>query len=210
MLFYTNVLTLVNHFIMNNIISIPVKLDDLNILNSSPTSNPEIENKDTACINCRWCHQHTKHEQIISLPLLSDSYTNKFLTAFCSYECAAAFNQYNNEYCQDKNNTYAELCNQYNKEYGYERKPIKLAPSPSFLKCFGGNMTYEEYNKFKTQPKNVYRYTYPINSAMGYVLETSNKEISGFLNQPSLYNTEQLNKFSNILKCKRKINNSII
>lgn len=103
---------------------------------------------------CAWC-AHDYNTPSVSIPIFSNMLSNYVINAFCTYNCAAAFNEYNSEFAQDKNRVYAELTRRYNESRGTHFQTLKLAPSRLTLKKFGGTL---EIDKFRNVDVNdVYR-----------------------------------------------------
>jgi len=126
-----------------------------------------IEKTDICCWWC--CH---KFDSIpIGLPVYYCKIKNKFRVkgVFCSFACMIAYN--NNEYNNKSSHKY--LINfLYKKLTGVERSISGLsAPPRSSLKCFGGELTIEEFRQ-ATEENKIYKMVeYPMFMSRDYIEE---------------------------------------
>lgn len=98
---------------------------------------------------CLWC-AHSYTTQPVLLRFISDRCVVSAIDKFCTYECAAAFNEYSTEFSHDKCQSYAELCHRFNQTNNTSCVVLKVAPSRLLLKMFGGPMSINKYRQGST------------------------------------------------------------
>ena len=103
----------------------------------------------TGPTTCLWC-AHVYSTQPVLLRFISDRCVVSAIDKFCTYECAAAFNEYSTEFSHDKCQSYAELCHRYNQTNNTSCVVLKVAPSRLLLKMFGGPMSINKYRQGST------------------------------------------------------------
>jgi hypothetical protein len=141
-----------NNLIDNNLIDnnlIDNSLVDNNLMDNSLVDNNLVDNNlindKENNNNCFWCC-HNFNNKPFGIPF---KYKNgMFYTKgnFCSLECATAYNFYEKKNIQDVWECY-NLINYLSHQLKLDNK-VKIAPYRECLKCFGGNLTIEEFRNY--------------------------------------------------------------
>ena len=153
---------------------------DNDLINSNITFNKNYDRvtnnvtNNVTNYNCGWCC-HSFTNQPFGIPF---KYKNdKFYTNgnFCSLECATAYNFNEKKNIQDIWECY-NLINFLSNKLGLSNK-VKMAPYRECLKCFGGNLTIDEFrNQNKNTDKIFNQLEYPLISVQSHIEEINFNE----------------------------------
>ena len=150
--------------------------------------------------NCYWCC-HSFNNQPFGIPF---KYKNdKFYTNgnFCSLECATSFNFNEKKNIQDIWECY-NLINFMSHKLGLNNK-VKMAPYRECLKCFGGNLTIDEFRNQNINTSKLFnQLEYPLISVQTHIEEINyNENIS---NDFIPIDKERLNRLEQKVKLSKK------
>jgi hypothetical protein len=150
---------------------------------------------------CFWdCH--TFDYQGLGMPI---NYNNKkfYVTGyFCSFNCMAAHNFFENTNQHDKWQIYSWI-NLMASEHGYKNM-IKVASHRQSLSMFGGSKSIEEFRKFNYETRSTYMHQYPMVSVINPIEEINDTQyISTMLDQQTL-NKKKISMFEQRLSSERK------
>lgn len=171
-----------------------------------PADNPSVSSAESLAWqdgprNCLWCFAEAREADLVSLPLVP----GRCMKAFCSFPCAAAFNQESNIFRQTRSAVYTELNENYHKVYPHAG-PLRCAPHPATKRRFGGKLTDEEYAEYLTEAetKRVSPLMYPYTEkALPYVLETDICRVGNLDNAPMTLPESVIKRFGDILTIER-------
>jgi hypothetical protein len=128
---------------------------------------------DRVNIYCWHCCHPFKNKPT-SIPMYIKNKTFYVFGAFCSYNCAAAYNLNSNDY--NKNIRYELLNYMYKLLYNNNSVDIIPAPQKEILQIFGGNVTIDQFRKnFISNEKEFKILKPPLISIIPQVEETSRK-----------------------------------
>ncbi len=131
------------------------------------------------CYHC--CHACSKLP--LQLPWKYNSNNDSFLVEgfFCSWECMKTWNSESNDSL--KNIRFNLIQQMYQKQFS-KKGDIKFAPTKKNLKCFGGDLSHEE---FKNKHNNIKEFKFPVIQTPS--ITDSNVKITKTKSKPSFLET---------------------
>lgn len=175
--------------------------DNYDIINEDGSNLLENNtNKFITNHNCYWCC-HSFSNQPFGIPFKYKN--NKFYTNgnFCSLECATSFNFNEKKNIQDIWECY-NLINFMSHKLGLNNK-VKMAPYRECLKCFGGNLTIDEFRNQNINTSKLFnQLEYPLISVQSHIEEINyNENIS---NDFIPIDKERINRLEQKVKLSKK------
>ena len=159
-----------------------------------PTTPPE---QDLTGLVCWWCVHALPQRPCIHLPIKYDDKLDRFTTIgnFCSWQCAKAYAL--DTISAKSGEVQSFLAMMRLRAFG-KYVPLWPAPKRQFLKCFGGNMSIEEFRAFGglVEPPQLY---FPIEKQLHPVFNDSKIESSvhGLATPSGAQNTSRLMAIEN-------------
>ena len=147
---------------------------------------------------CYHCSESININEYLSMPVEYDDKSNrfKFMGYYCSWECMKTYNlESNSSY---KNMIFNNIQQLYTQSGGNDEVQLNFAPSRTQLKCYGGELSIQEFKKsnvripFKTFkypmiPENVHierQDNFTLNDSESASETYNNFEISSVPNEP--------------------------